>query len=168
MYWTYRQRCARRVVLPAHDSNARATIRPVSWPVSASAIRSIDPSAAIARRTAHAGRHRREVWAGRDSISVCSARSPAVAILLAVAGLYGVLSYAVAQRTRELGIRAALGSPRQAIMRLVTIDGLTLVAIGLRVRPCGRGGASPASWSFMLYGVSPLDPLTWAAARCCS
>ncbi|MFI5228969.1 MAG: ABC transporter permease, partial [Gemmatimonadales bacterium] len=55
----------------------------------------------------------------------------AVAIVLAAAGLYGVLSYAVAQRTRELGIRAALGSPTGSLMRLITVDGMRLVLGGL-------------------------------------
>jgi ABC-type antimicrobial peptide transport system permease subunit len=85
----------------------------------------------------------------------------AVAILLAVAGLYGVLSYAVAQRTRELGIRAALGSPRSALMRLVTIEGFQLVALGLFFGFIASA-ALTRLMVFMLYGVSPLDPSTWA------
>ena len=87
----------------------------------------------------------------------------AVAILLAVAGLYGVLSYAVAQRTRELGIRAALGSPRQRLMRLVVLEGLQLTGIGLLFGFAG-GAAVTRLMTFMLYGVSPLDLSTWIVA----
>src|SRR4029077_2160900 len=87
----------------------------------------------------------------------------AVALALSIAGLYGVLSYAVAQRTRELGIRAALGSSAPALLRLMTADGLRLVVMGL-----GLGSLGGLGWtrfiSFALYGVSPLDASTWLAA----
>ena len=86
-----------------------------------------------------------------------------VAIVLSLAGLYGVLSYVVAQRTRELGIRAALGSPAASLMGLITRDGLTLVAGGLVIGLAG-GAAVTRLMVFMLYGVSPLDKVTWAIA----
>ncbi len=87
----------------------------------------------------------------------------AVAIFLALAGLYGVLSYVVAQRTRELGIRAALGSPAASLMRLITLDGLGLVAGGIVLGLAG-GAAVTRLMVFMLYGVSPLDRTTWGLA----
>lgn len=86
-----------------------------------------------------------------------------VALALALAGLYGVLSYVVAQRTREIGIRSALGSSRGALMRLVTGEGLRLVAAGLAVGVLG-GLAVTRLMAFMLYGVSPLDARTWLMA----
>ena len=86
-----------------------------------------------------------------------------LAIVLAVAGLYGVLSYAVAQRTREMGIRTALGSSRGAIVRLVALDGLLLVATGVLVGVAG-GVAATRLMGAMLYGVSPLDTATWVGA----
>ena len=86
-----------------------------------------------------------------------------VAIVLAAAGLYGVLSYAVAQRTRELGIRAALGSPTRSLMRLITFDGMRLVAGGLVLGLIG-GAAATRLMTFMLYGVNPLDTATWSLA----
>ena len=126
------------------------------------AIRSVDPSAAIA-----------DVHPMSDVIAASLGRPrfyfsllgsfAAIAIVLAMAGLYGVLSYAVAQRTREIGIRAALGSPRGAIMRLITTDGLTLVAIGLLLGLLAGAGVTRLM-VFMLYGVSPLDPVAWIAA----
>jgi ABC-type antimicrobial peptide transport system permease subunit len=87
----------------------------------------------------------------------------AVALVLAVAGLYGVLSYVVAQRTRELGIRSALGSPTSRLLGLVTRDGLQLVAGGLILGLIG-GAAVTRLMTFMLYGVSPLDAVTWTVA----
>jgi ABC-type antimicrobial peptide transport system permease subunit len=87
----------------------------------------------------------------------------AVAVLLSLAGLYGVLSYAVAQRTRELGIRVALGSSRGRLVRLVTGEGLRIVAIGVAVGLVASIGLTRLMIS-MLYGVNPLDRSTWALA----
>jgi ABC-type antimicrobial peptide transport system permease subunit len=87
----------------------------------------------------------------------------AVAMVLALAGLYGVLSYVVAQRTRELGIRSALGSPKSSLVTLVARDGLLLVAGGLVLGLIG-GAAVTRLMTFMLYGVSPLDATTWTLA----
>ena len=74
-----------------------------------------------------------------------------------------MLSYAVAQRTREFGIRLALGSPQATLMRLVTGQGLRLVIVGLVI---GLAGAAAVTrvMQFMLFGVSPLDVTTWALA----
>ena len=84
-----------------------------------------------------------------------------MAIVLALAGLYGVLSYAVAQRTREMGIRSALGSSGPALMRLVAGQGARLVIVGLAIGMLG-GAAVTQLMEFMLYGVSPVDAATWA------
>jgi ABC-type antimicrobial peptide transport system permease subunit len=86
-----------------------------------------------------------------------------VALVLAVAGLYGVMSYVVAQRTREIGIRAALGSTAGRTVRLVARHGIVLVGAGIAL----GFAASCAVTGFMrsmLYGVSPLDATTWAIA----
>jgi ABC-type antimicrobial peptide transport system permease subunit len=85
-----------------------------------------------------------------------------VAIVLAVAGLYGVLSYVLAQRTREMGIRAALGCSRTALVRLVSVEALRLVAAGLVIGAAG-GLAVTRLMKFMLYGTSPLDVTTWVS-----
>jgi putative ABC transport system permease protein len=85
-----------------------------------------------------------------------------VALVLAVSGIYGVLSYAVAQRTREFGIRSALGSTPATTLALVTREGLTLIGLGIALGLVGSMGATRLLGA-MLYGVSPLDRGTWAA-----
>jgi putative ABC transport system permease protein len=87
----------------------------------------------------------------------------AVALVLALAGLYGVLGYVVAQRTKELGIRAALGSSTRSLMALVTRDGLRMIGGGMVLGAAG-GWAATRVIAFMLYGVSPLDVPTWIGA----
>ncbi|HWG54068.1 MAG TPA: ABC transporter permease [Gemmatimonadaceae bacterium] len=86
-----------------------------------------------------------------------------VAILLAIAGLYGVLGYAVAQRTREMGIRAALGGSVRSLVELVMRDGMRIIAFGL-VGGLVGGWAATRVIQSMLYGVSPLDVPTWVGA----
>jgi predicted permease len=85
-----------------------------------------------------------------------------VALVLAVSGIYGVLSYAVAQRTREFGIRSALGSTPSDTLALVTSEGAGLIGVGIAL---GLGGSIAATrlLSSMLYGVSALDRSTFAA-----
>jgi len=87
----------------------------------------------------------------------------AVALALTITGLYGVISYAVAQRTRELGIRAALGSTRGQTLGLVMRDALVLAAIGLALGAVS-GFALTRLLEGMLYGVSPLSATVWVAA----
>lgn len=86
-----------------------------------------------------------------------------IALVLTIAGLYGILSYAVAQRTRDLGIRIALGSSRERLVRLVTAEGMALVVTGIVIGFVGSFGLTRLMTS-MLYGVSPLDARTWVLA----
>jgi predicted permease len=86
----------------------------------------------------------------------------AVALVLAMSGIYGVLSYAVAQRTREFGIRSALGSTSRTTLALVTREGLRLIGIGVALGLLGSIAVTRLL-SAKLYGVSPLDRVTWAA-----
>ena len=83
-----------------------------------------------------------------------------VALLLASIGIYGVMSYAVTQRARELGIRMALGAKRANVLGLVLRQGMTLVIIGLAI---GIGGAFAVTrlLASQLFGVAPTDPATF-------
>jgi predicted permease len=85
-----------------------------------------------------------------------------VALFLASLGIYGVLAYLVAQRTREIGIRVALGSTRVGILRLVLREGFKLVAIGLVLGVTGAASLQRAVAS-EIYGVRPFDPLVLAS-----
>ena len=84
------------------------------------------------------------------------------ALLLATVGVYGVMSYGVAQRTREFGIRVALGARASDVVRLVVGQGLVLAVIGVAVGVIGALAATRALRS-LLYGVSPTDPVTFFA-----
>ncbi len=86
----------------------------------------------------------------------------AVALLLATAGLYGVMSYAVAQRSRELGIRSALGSTPGRTLAMVLRQGFALIGLGAAVGLTAGAGLTRFLES-LLYGVSPLDGVTFAA-----
>lgn len=86
----------------------------------------------------------------------------AVALLLAALGVYGVLAYTVASRTRELGVRLAVGAPRGRLFAMVLRDGLRPVALGLAAGlPLAFAGA--ALGRSLLFGVAPADPPTYAA-----
>ncbi len=93
---------------------------------------------------------------------VMLAVAAAVALVLGLVGIYGVIAYAVSQRTREIGIRLALGAQPGELKRMFVRYGLVLAAIGVVF---GLGAAAGVSrlMSSLLYGIDPLDPLTYAA-----
>jgi ABC-type antimicrobial peptide transport system permease subunit len=81
------------------------------------------------------------------------------ALLISAIGLYGLISYSVAQRTREFGVRLALGADRAAVLKLVLFQGLRLAAIGAALGIAGALGTLRVMQS-MLFSVSPGDPPT--------
>jgi putative ABC transport system permease protein len=86
----------------------------------------------------------------------------AVALALAALGLFGVLSYAVRLRTREFGIRMALGAERGAIRRMVLREGLTVAGIGLVIGLLGAAAMSRVMTA-AVFRTSPLDPVVLGA-----
>jgi len=83
-----------------------------------------------------------------------------MALLLGVVGIYGVISYAVSQRTREIGIRIALGAPQQSVLKMFVQQGLLLTAIGLAFG-LAAAAALAGLMKTLLFEVSPLDPVTY-------
>jgi len=86
-----------------------------------------------------------------------------MALLVGMAGLYGVISYAVAQRTREIGIRVALGAERRQVTGMFVGMGLGLTAIGIVIGLAGAVALTRLLAS-LLFNVSPVDPITFAGA----
>jgi ABC-type antimicrobial peptide transport system permease subunit len=86
----------------------------------------------------------------------------AMALVLGLIGIYGVISYAVSQRTREIGIRVALGAEPGALRRLFVRDGLALAGAGTAIGLAAAAGLTRLMKS-VLFGISPVDPLTYTA-----
>ena len=86
----------------------------------------------------------------------------AVSALLAAIGVYGVLAYSVAQRTREIGVRMALGARAGQVLALIMRNGLMMTAIGVALGLVAAAAGSRAIES-MLFGITPLDPTTFTA-----
>jgi predicted permease len=89
----------------------------------------------------------------------------ALALLLASVGIYGVISYSVMQRVREIGIRMALGADRRQVFRMIVGQGMQMAAVGLAIGAAGALALTRLlpSFSHLLYGVSTSDPLTFVA-----
>src|SRR5262245_11850834 len=85
-----------------------------------------------------------------------------VALVLGAVGLYSVLSYAVSLRTREIGVRLALGAPRSRVMRAIVLRGVAIVGIGLAIGAAGAAALTRLLDS-LLFETAPLDPVTFAA-----
>jgi predicted permease len=84
-----------------------------------------------------------------------------IALLLSGVGLYGVIAYSVTQRTREIGVRVALGADAASVRRLVVGGGLKLTTLGIVLGIIAAAGSTRVLAS-LLYGVSPVDPLSFA------
>lgn len=160
MYWTYPQ-FGVTTSFPLLIRVQRGDPAAIA-PAVRAAIRSVDPTAAVARVLPMRDVIALSLGQPRFYLSLLGAFA-VVALVLAIAGLYGVLSYAVAQRTRELGIRSALGSSAAGLLVLTARDGLRLVLLGIVLGSLG-GVFLTQLLTFALYGVSPLDASTWLAS----
>jgi len=124
-----------------------------------SAIHEVNPTL-VARRARLADDYVREAMAPTRFAVGLIGTFALIAITLSAVGLYGAIAYAVTQRTRELGVRIALGATRQDVVRMLVNDGIRLVLVGL---PLGLTLAALLNrfLSTLLYGVTPSDPLTF-------
>jgi putative ABC transport system permease protein len=86
-----------------------------------------------------------------------------LALILASVGIYGVIAYSVSQRTQEIGIRLALGSPRIAVLRLIIVEGMRMVFIGCAIGLIAALVLTRVLQA-LLFGVSPTDPVSFAAS----
>ena len=121
------------------------------------AVQSIDPNLPVFNIRTMAGQLNNEVVTQRLSVILVGLFS-VLALLLAAVGLYGVLAYSIAQRTREIGIRIALGAESPSILTLVVRQGLTIVGIGLAAGILSSMILTHLIRS-LLYGVSGTDPV---------
>jgi putative ABC transport system permease protein len=85
-----------------------------------------------------------------------------MALVLGVVGIYGVIAYAVSQRTREIGIRIALGAQPAGLQRMFVRHGMLLAGIGAALGLAAASGATRLMTT-LLFGITALDPLTYAA-----
>jgi ABC-type antimicrobial peptide transport system permease subunit len=85
-----------------------------------------------------------------------------MALLLGIIGIYGVIAYSVSQRTREIGIRLALGAQKGQLRWMFVRSALILTAAGIGIGLVAAGGLT-RFMSSLLFGVSPIDPVTFAA-----
>jgi predicted permease len=126
------------------------------------AVRSVDPSVVIAQERTMEDLYARSL--ARTSFTlVMLAIAGAMALALGVVGIYGVIAYVVAQRTREIGIRAALGAEPRQLTKTFLRHGLALSVVGAAV---GLAAAMALGrlMSSVLYGIGPMDPVAYVAA----
>lgn len=137
----------------------RTTVEPQTLlPAVREIVRTADSGLAIHEVATMTERLRESLWL-RRFVFWATVVMAGVALVLAIGGIYGVIAYATAQRTAELGIRVALGAQRADIMTLVLRHGLGLAAAGIGVGLATALALAPALRS-LLFGISPFDPLT--------
>jgi ABC-type antimicrobial peptide transport system permease subunit len=123
-------------------------------------VQQVAPDAALDRMGPLAARVSESVGEPRFAALVLAAFA-ALALALATTGLYGVLSYNIAQRRREIGVRAALGATRGDLMRMVLREGLTVTTLGLAAGLAIAALATRAMAS-LLFGVTALDSVAFS------
>lgn len=125
-------------------------------------ISQIDPSIAVKNFSTIAARIHKTLDEPRFYM-VMSVACALMAVLFVTLGLYGVVSYSVARRTSEIGIRMALGAPREAILRGILRQGLEMAATGIAIG-IGLSLAATRLLRSLLFEVKPIDPVTLALA----
>jgi putative ABC transport system permease protein len=125
------------------------------------AVRAVDPDLPVLGLSTREQQRRNDYWP-YELNAIAMSTFAAFAILLAAVGLYGVIAYNTAQRTREIGVRIALGAEAKHVIAMVVGHGGRLVLAGVIV---GAGGAALLLRAFdaMLFGASPVDPPIYAA-----
>jgi ABC-type antimicrobial peptide transport system permease subunit len=123
------------------------------------AVHEVDPNLPLASIASMRERIERTIGRRRLTATIVGAFG-ATALALSAIGIYGVVSYTVAQRTREIGVRMALGSGRGRIVRIVLRQGSTQIAAGLLV---GALVAAPLAWLLRIFllDVPPFDPIVF-------
>jgi predicted permease len=154
-------RCLQQRPLPGTFLVARLRPgAPVSPATIAAAVRAVDPNVPLERAATMAERLA-ESLSGRRFVVRLLLFFAAVALTMAALGLYGVISYSVAQRTQEIGIRMALGAGRGSVIGLVLRQGTVLACVGTVLGALASAGLSRLLAS-QLFDVSPFDPATFA------
>jgi predicted permease len=147
----------------ALDFAIRTTLPPTSLvPAVRREVRALDRELAVYNVKTMDDRLAEAVAQPKVNLAVLAAFA-ALSLLIAAVGTYGVMAYAVAQRTRELGIRVALGASGERVVRLVVRQGMTPAVAGVGVGLVGAMLAARLLRS-LLYGVGTHDPLTFGAA----
>jgi predicted permease len=125
-------------------------------------VRQIDPTLPLSNVTTAARQLRRTLAEPQFHTSLLGTFA-GLALILAMVGIYGVISYSVSQRTHEIGVRMALGAQRGDVLKLVVGQGIALALIGVAIGIAAALGLTRFLGS-MLYGVKPTDPPTFVAA----
>ncbi len=153
--WRFPDRALWVVVRGTHGVSGLA-------PLVRAAIRSVDRDQPIVRASTMPALVRRSASERRFALVIFQAFA-LVAVVLAGTGMYGILAGGVVERTREIGVRAALGASQRSILGLVARQAAGITAVGVGVGLLAAAGGS-AALRALLFGVSRLDPLTYGGA----
>ncbi len=156
IYWNYLQRARNLVMVVRTSGDARLLVNPVIG-----AIKAVDPDQpayAVSTMTEVLDQSLAIRWFNTVVVSLFAGSS----LFLAMVGIYGVIAWTVRQRTREIGVRMALGAQRGSVLALVLRGGLKLAGAGIVLGLIGAMALSRLLRS-LLFGVGPTDPVTFAA-----
>jgi putative ABC transport system permease protein len=156
-YWQFPE-LGTNVVLKLSDRSGQA--ERLAAPL-AQAVREVDPNIPVGRVTPLSRMVAESIDQPRF-LAVLVGVFAALALTLAIVGIYGVISYTVAQRSAEIGVRMALGAGRRDVFAMVVGDGLKLTAFGVLLGVAAAGAMS-LSLESLLFGVAPLDASTFGA-----